>query len=147
LIHDLTATPQILARLLANGADWDARPDPERFTLREVLAHMADWELIWRERITRICTEEEPFLPSIDEGQIAVERNYATKDPGQSLRDFQTRRLELVHQIRNLPAGAWILPAHREYVGDLDLFQLIVMIAGHDGYHLGQICEYTEKER
>ena len=47
LLLDLESAPEALARLLADVTDpaaWDRRPDPDRFTLREMVAHLADWK-------------------------------------------------------------------------------------------------------
>ena len=66
LLAGLAATPDILDALLKDAADdsplWDARPDLERFTIREALAHLADWEPIWQARIIRIRDEDSPEL-------------------------------------------------------------------------------------
>ncbi|HEX8833513.1 MAG TPA: DinB family protein [Abditibacteriaceae bacterium] len=43
----------------------DLRPDPERFTIREIMAHLADWEKIFHERMRRVCAEENPTLPTM----------------------------------------------------------------------------------
>ena len=43
-----------LALLFAPFLVADRKPDPERFTIREVVAHMADWEGVWLERARRV---------------------------------------------------------------------------------------------
>lgn len=138
LIHDLEAAPLVLTQLLASRTDWDHRPDPDRFSLREMLAHLADWEEIWLMRVKRITSERNPFLPSIDEGQMAIDRKYATVDPQQSLERYRTGRLALVQAIKDLHEDDWDRPAQREFVGDIDFLQQIAMIVGHDGYHMKQ---------
>lgn len=143
LLHALEATPHAIKRLLEDVPDWDARPEPDRFTLREMAAHLADWEPIWMERITRIATEENPFLPSVDEGQLCAERDYSALHPMDSLARYQAGRDHLVEAIRKLPESAWNRPAHREFVGDVDFLQQVAMITGHDGYHLKQTLEFT----
>src|SRR5437879_4197786 len=51
VLAGLTGSPDVLEALLKdvgpNDPAWDKRPDPERFTIREVLAHLADWEGIF----------------------------------------------------------------------------------------------------
>lgn len=156
LLHDLEAAPHLLARVVApsrgmpgsidvfrSDFDWDARPDPERFTLREMVAHLADWEEIWLQRVRRIEAEDNPFLHSVDEGAVAAEREYGIQPYGENLIRFAEGRERLVAALRSLPAGAWSRPAHREFVGDINLLQLVAMIAGHDGYHLRQALDYT----
>ena len=60
LLSALAGTPVVADRLLldvhADDPRWDFRPEPDRFTLREVVAHLADWEPIHLERLTRNVT-------------------------------------------------------------------------------------------
>lgn len=96
-LEGLTATPAILTHLIdpVTAEIWDRRVDPERFTLREVLAHLADWEPIWMERLERMHAEKEPLLPDLDEGERAKQKDYAHADVGNSLKRF--RQGELPH--------------------------------------------------
>ncbi|MBI5708215.1 MAG: DinB family protein [Armatimonadetes bacterium] len=145
LLHALEGAPAAIVRVLDAETDWDARPDTDRFTLREMAAHLADWEPIWMERITRIAAEENPFLASVDEGQLCAERNYSGLDPMDSLARYRSERSELIEVIRKMPDAVWHRPAHREFVGDVDFLQQVAMIAGHDGYHLKQALEFTSR--
>lgn len=143
LFHDLEAAPLLMARVLDGAQDWDRRRDPDRFSLREMIAHVADWEDIWQERIRRIATEDNPFLPSVDEGELVTKHDYAGQDPQANIARYQTGRRALVASIRALPDSAWTRPAYREFVGDVDFLQQVAMIVGHDGYHLKQAIEFT----
>lgn len=81
VLNGLEAAPLVQARLLKDCTEWDARPELDRFTLREMIAHLADWEVIWMDRVVRFTTEVHPYLESIDEGQIAIDNDYANLDP------------------------------------------------------------------
>lgn len=145
LIGGIEATPAILSALL-KGRDrtdpiWDDRPDPNRFTLREVLAHLADWDPIFLERVNRTLSEDHPFLASVDEGAICAERNYDLQDPLANLDRMRQSRPQLVAALRDIPEDAWERTAIREFVGDLDLLQLTSMILSHDSYHIKQVAE------
>src|SRR5689334_15273409 len=98
LLHGLGATPVVVDRLLreATPDDYDRRPDPERFTLREVLAHLADWEPIWLERLRKLRTESQPALPSYDEGQLAIDHDYAHADVNEQQARFRDGRAALL---------------------------------------------------
>lgn len=143
LLHSLEAVPIAVCRTLSGQVDWDARPDPDRFTLREMAAHLADWEPIWLERVTRIRVEDNPFLSSVDEGVLCAQRDYASLDPNESLSRYRQGRDALVGAVRAMPEEVWTRKAHREFVGDVDFLQQIAMIVGHDGYHLKQAMEFT----
>jgi hypothetical protein len=109
LLHGLAATPVVIDRLLRDAApgDYDRRPDPERFTLREVLAHLADWEPIWLERLEKIRSEARPALPSYDEGQLAIDRDYAHADPARQRACFREGRTRLLQFLEELASDDW----------------------------------------
>lgn len=144
LLHGLDAAPLTLAALLhaATDAKLDARPDPDRFTLREAVAHLADWEGVWKERMEAIVREDEPFLPSFDEGLWAVDHDYAHSDAQEQLQKFTEGRARLTAFLRPLPGEAWTRRGVRDEVGAVSLFEMVAMILGHDGYHARQIIEY-----
>jgi hypothetical protein len=147
LIKALDANPLVMNRLLQGiGSDsqvWDKRPDPDRFTLREVLAHVADWEPVWLERLQRIATEDRPFLPSVDESAIAAEGNYGSAQPAECLGRIREGRARLTTYLKSLSDEAWDREGDREFVGTLSLYQQAVFALSHDGYHLRQIVEWT----
>lgn len=130
--------------LPADSPAWDARPDPDRFTLREVLAHLADWEPVCRGRIARTQTEDNPFLPNWDEDQAAIIGDYAHTSPHESLLWFTERRGETVALLNSLSDSDWERSAEREGVGLLSIFTQVALIVAHDGYHARQVVEYQK---
>lgn len=142
----IEGTPAVLESLLKDAAHndpvWDFRPDLQRFTLREVVAHLADWEPIFLERIVRIRDEDKPFLPDIDEGEMAITNDYAHSDAHVSLRRFREGRAQLSAALRALPAAAWERVGHRDKIGDLTLEDMAVFVMAHDGYHTRQVAEW-----
>jgi hypothetical protein len=142
LCSGLEAGPKIYAKLLTGitEAESDARPDPERFTIREVLAHLADWEPIWHARISRIVQEDRPSLEDIDEGELALQNNYAECDLNDALARFTEGRAALTALLRALPPEAWLREGVRHW-GALSVDGFAGMILGHDGYHAAQVIE------
>lgn len=149
IISSLEMAPRVMSLLLEGHAEndpiWDFRPNPNRFSLREMIAHVADWNDIYRERIEMTRDQQNPALPNRDEGKIAEERDYAHSNPVENVRRFIRTRATLVGIIRDLSESDWRRPAFRENVGPLDMGEQIASIAGHDGYHINQVLDY-EKE-
>jgi hypothetical protein len=145
VINGLEGTPAVLEGLLkgvsADDPVWDRRVSPERFSLREVLAHLADWEPIWIERIRRMKVEDGPLLPNVDEGQLAIDRNYAASDPFASMARFREHRVLVFKRLSELSELDWSRTGEREFVGHVTLENLATMMLGHDAYHLKQIAE------
>ena len=153
LLTALSGTPDVLDGLLGpvtpKSPLWDVRPDPDRFTLREVLAHLSDYELIWQERIRRTCEEDRPDLLPADRDRLAVENDYAHSDSTLTRRLFRQRRTVLVDYLRGLPAeewqkiGVWAGPTS----GPLTLEEQAVFVVIHDGYHTQQAAQWTRETR
>ena len=148
LFTALEASPLVLSHLLSKIAVtdplWDTRPAPDRFTLRGMLAHLADWEPIFRERMTRTTNENVPLLPNVDEGALALANNYAQTNPLENLARYREGRTTLVAFLRTLPNDAFARTANRELIGVLTLEEQIALIAGHDGYHAKQAIEWLQ---
>jgi uncharacterized damage-inducible protein DinB len=150
VITGLAGTPDVLHALLrdltSDDPRWDAKPYPDRFTLREIMAHIADWDEIWLERVKRITMESSPILPDIDEGQIAIDHDYTHQDPYANLQRFDQARTTLVGAMRDLPDSAWDRTGIRPpLIGEISLESLAAMVLGHDGYHTQQVSEWVHK--
>jgi uncharacterized damage-inducible protein DinB len=144
--HGYAGMPTLLENALKNitDAELDARPDPERFTLREVICHLADWEPIWLERMTRIVGEDTPTLPGYDEEQMVIDNNYASQSAQSALKRFKTGREATVVFLLAREDADWGRVGVREEVGEMTLLMLAAMITGHDLYHLKQIQDYRK---
>jgi uncharacterized damage-inducible protein DinB len=144
LRHGLAATPIVLERLCVGVTeqDLDRRPDPERFTLREALAHLADWEGVWLDRMTRMRREDHPFLESFDEGQWAIDHDYAHSNAAEQLIRFRAGREKISALLNELTDDEWERTGNREEIGSVTILDFAVLVLGHDGYHLRQFVEY-----
>jgi uncharacterized damage-inducible protein DinB len=146
LLHGLEAAPAVLEHLLKDCPEsaFDVRPDPERFTLREMVAHLADWEGVWLGRAHAFVEEDKPSLPGYDEGQWAIDHDYANASMQEQLAKFRDGRKEMVSYLRALSAEAWDREAVHGEWGEAKLADMVALVAGHDGYHLGQTAHWIE---
>ena len=149
LLTSLDASPDVQAALLKGVPKgsrlWDAAPGPDRFTLRESLAHLADWEPIWLFRMRTTVEQDRPFLPGIDEGELAVQNNYAASDPAEALRKYRAGRTELVAFLRGLDSSVWPRKLERGGVGEMTFEELVLIALVHDGYHLHHTLETMQQ--
>lgn len=132
----------LLAHLPSDNAAWNLQPEPDRFTLREIIAHLADWEDVFRTRFERTLAEMNPLLSRPDLTERAEEKRYADADPRECLSRFQEGRMDSVRWLRSLPEEAWNRTAHLDRIGDLNLEGLIALMLGHDAYHVRQVSEW-----
>ena len=149
VLSGLSSTPDVLETILggldSSNSAWDFRPDPERFTLREMVAHLADWEGIFLGRLERIRDEDNPNLPDLDDGQIAIENDYAHQDPVDNLKRFRAGREKLMAFYNACTEDQWSRPGFREKLGAIDTGGQAVLMLGHDGYHNKQAIEWLRQ--
>src|SRR5690349_15172521 len=94
--------PEVCARLLAQipAARRDEALEPDRFTPREVIAHLADWEPIMLGRMQTALNSPGATIEAYDEGQMAIDNGYARLDPEEQSRLFISRRAETAAWLR-----------------------------------------------
>ena len=138
----LAATPGVVHGLIIEMTATDRRwkPAADRFSVAEVLAHLAHSETAcYRLRVDRFLAEDRPeFEP--DDAQMYLDL-YRDADPDQALEAFERRRRANVEFLRGLPVGAGERRArHREH-GEITLAQMLHEWALHDLGHIRQIAE------
>jgi hypothetical protein len=144
----LQATPGIILGLMAGLNEEDARwkPAPDRFSIAEVLAHLAHSESqCYRMRLDRFLAEDLPeFEP--DDAQMYLHL-YRDADPTDAFDRFREQRENNVEFLRGLPAGAGDrLALHREY-GEITMSQMLNEWALHDLGHIRQIAELARARK
>jgi hypothetical protein len=145
LLIDLESAPDVLAKLLAGVTDpaiWDRRPDPERFTLREVTAHLADWDQVFLGRLIQTRDSDNAILQGLDEGQVARDNDYAHADPAECLTRYRVGRTETVRFLRGLSPEQWTRVGSHTELGPITIEAQAALIAFHDGYHRQQVMEW-----
>lgn len=142
LLIDLKSGPGVLARLLGGFTDWDARPDAARFSPREMVAHLADWESVFLKRLTDTRDTESAVLQGLDEGQIAIDHDYARADPAECLHRYAAGRDAVVSLLNGLAPAQWQRIGNHTELGLVTLEVQAVLIAAHDGYHRQQVLDW-----
>ena len=145
LLIDLESAPDVLARLLdgVSGAAWDKRPDPDRFTLREVAAHLADWDQVFLGRLVQTRDADNALLQGLDEGQVALDNDYTHADPMESLARYRAGRAKTVAFLRAMTPEQWARSADHTELGPITAEAQAALIAFHDGYHRQQAVRYA----
>jgi hypothetical protein len=144
----LEAAPGILRGLMCEVGDEDARwkPAPGRFSIAEVLAHLAHSEgHCYRMRVDRFMSEERPELEP-DDAQMHLDR-YRDADPEDEFDHFEEQRENNVEYLRGLPAEAATRVALHKEAGEVTLAQMLHEWALHDLGHIRQIAELVRARK
>ncbi|BCM90997.1 hypothetical protein IAD21_02860 [Abditibacteriota bacterium] len=146
LLTALDATPNLCTALLHGLMEEEAdfSPDPARFSIREVMAHLADWDQIFLARIKLTIKEETPPLKEFDEGQRALDFDYAHSDVWKELRLFHEHRPHVTEFLRALSTDEWERICFHPRIGHMSVEALATLVALHDTYHLSQIAQWRQ---
>lgn len=140
-IRTQTETAKRLTGLLKRGtpAKLKKRPAPDKWSVVEILAHLADVEMVTGWRLRSILGSPGTPIQAFDQDAWAAAGQYAKRDPRKSLEQFRVLREA------NLVLLKWLSPEQRKLFGlhaergEESIERLTQMIAGHDINHLEQI--------
>jgi uncharacterized damage-inducible protein DinB len=134
-------TPQQLQKLIArlDKQRLTRRPAPGKWSIAEVLAHLADAELVLGWRLRQIITQDGVAIQAYDQDLWANTFQYSKSDPKTSLATFRTLRETNVAILKKLPKEKWDNYGMHSERGKETVSHLLRMIAGHDLNHLKQI--------
>lgn len=140
--------PVTMARIV-NRIDphrFDERTDPDRFTLREAIAHMADWEPILRGRIRTGVETPGATIEAYDEGELADKNAYQTKNVSESLETYRRERAETVRYVQGLSDEDLQKHFIHPERGPLTISDMVYMMNGHDLYHIEHLTQYLAEK-
>jgi uncharacterized damage-inducible protein DinB len=141
-LHSMLQTPAELASLVQNLPDAVAKksPEPGKWSISEIVAHLADTELVSAFRFRAIAGGEDgvPII-GYDQNVWAEAGNYRAAKIGDSLKTFFTLREANLRYLQALPESAWNKYGLHSERGRETLRELVVLVAGHDLNHIGQI--------
>jgi hypothetical protein len=137
----LAATPEELRRLTRDAprAILLLPEAPGRWSVGEVLAHLADSELVWAFRLRMVLGQERPALAGYDQDAWAGRFAYSRIDPPASLDRFELVRgwnLALLDATSDEDLDRVGVHAER---GEESVRHMIRLYAGHDLVHLAQV--------
>lgn len=114
-------------------------PDPSRWSVVQILAHLADAEVVAGWRLRSILALDGVPIQAFDQDRWADAFKYADTDPGESLDLFDvSRRANLALLRRVDPARHAHHGLHAER-GPETITHLVRLYAGHDLNHLRQV--------
>lgn len=137
----LAETPAALRRAVAGlTPQQEGTPEkPGKWSVRQVVQHLADSELVGGFRFRMVLAHEGPELPAYDQDLWAERLRYAEADLSAALEDFALlRALNLRVLRRATPDDLRRVMRHAER-GDEPLSRMIALYAGHDLKHRAQI--------
>ncbi len=142
----LEKAPKKIAKLVkgVGKKKMGKRPSPEKWSVTEVLAHLADTEMVQGFRIRMILGANGTPIQGFDQDEWARYSDYATHDPDLSLEAYRIMRERTVRLLKSLPPEAWERYGMHSERGKETVKRVAEMMAGHDLNHLRAIKAMLE---
>jgi hypothetical protein len=112
-------------------------PAPGKWSVREILCHLADCEIVFAYRLRQTLAEPEHVIQPFDQDLWA--RTYAAYDCDQALTIFSAARDWNLALLRSLPPEAFATRVTHPERGKMTFQTIVETMAGHDLNHIVQI--------
>jgi hypothetical protein len=143
LINDYARGPQSLREAIAGMTpeQIDAAPIPGKWSTRQIICHIADFEPVYADRMKRVIAEENPPLRGGDPDLFAAKLRYDDRDIEEELQLIEAVRKHTARILRALPDEAFQRTGEHSADGKLSLETLLRRITGHIPHHAKFIAE------
>ena len=135
------AAPQTLASLIEDLSEEELsrRPAPGKWSIQEIVAHLADDELVGGYRIRLILSASGTEIQAFDQDVWSRTGRYDQADIHSSLELFRVLRQANLTLLRSLRAEEWEMFGVHAERGPESIRDIAMYYAGHDINHFKQI--------
>lgn len=141
-VQSMQETPAALSEMLQGVAEavWSKPSAPGKWSIGEIVAHLADAELVAGFRYRAIAGADNGVpIVGFDQNRWAEAGNYRAVALEAGLKSFLALREMNLRFLKSLPASAWEKYGMHSERGRESLRDLAVLVAGHDLNHMAQI--------
>src|SRR5215467_3488701 len=141
LLERFRRGPELLAVVLTGvfGEEEDFATAPGKWSIRQIVAHLADAEMVGAHRMRQVIAEKNPTLVAFDQDAWAQNLDYARRKPKQSLETFRRVRAENYELLKELPESAFERTGNHTENGPMTLRRLLEGFANHAESHARQL--------
>lgn len=134
-------TLRILEEIIERASDeqLSRRFSPEKWSVAEILAHLAEDEIATAWRYRQKVEHSGIELAGFDQDLWAKLGNYGCRDPRESMELFRLLREANLHFLRNLNEEQWECFGIHAERGRITVRDLAIHMTGHDANHIQQI--------
>lgn len=113
-----------------------ARPGPGVWSIAELVAHLADTDLVHGERMKRVIAEEQPLLQGFDESAWIRRLDSQSMPVDEAVQLLIANRRWITRVLRNCSEADFGRAGHHNEAGRRTLAELVVGAVGHIDHHL-----------
>jgi hypothetical protein len=147
LLERFRRGPELVA-VAATGAsnvELNFKPSPGAWSLRQIVCHLSDSEMVGAYRFRSVIAEDNPSLPAYDQNAWADRLDYNSRKISSALENFRRVRLENYELLRGLPDDAFSRRGVHSQRGPVTLLDLLRIYAEHAEGHARQMLAVREK--
>jgi uncharacterized damage-inducible protein DinB len=139
LIERYAAGATVPAELIRglSAADLDAVPVPGTWTIRQIVVHLLDSDLVGSDRMKRVIATDEPTLLAYDQDRFVARLGYSATDAALAAELFALNRRYTAEVLRRLPDDAFRRSGNHTENGPMTLEQLLAGYVRHVEHHAG----------
>ena len=123
----------------AAGSEMDFIPESGKWSIRQIVAHLTDSEMVGTMRMRQVIAENEPKLEAFDQDAWVKNLDYSKRKPSQSLETFRRIRSENYELLKELPEEAFSRVGNHSERGRITLLQMLRGYAEHAENHATQL--------
>jgi hypothetical protein len=135
------ATAKKVGRLLKGvpAAKLRKRPAPDKWSVAEIIAHIADTEIVCAWRMRLILGAPGSPVHAFDQDAWVTALHYEKRDAHKALEQFRVLRETNLALLKSLRPEQWKHSGMHAERGEESIEQIVRMYAGHDLNHFGQM--------
>jgi hypothetical protein len=115
------------------------RPAPEKWSVGEILAHLADAEIVTGWRMRQILGAPGTPIQAFDQDSWVAAGHYEKRDPRKSAEQFRVLREANLSLLKSLAPEQWKHHGMHAERGLETIEHIVRMMAGHDVNHTKQV--------
>lgn len=141
-IAEAEKSPKQIAAAVSGLTDKTLRykPAPDKWCILEMLAHLADMEILYAYRMRQMLADKDPVIAPIDQDAWARNLGYLECSPPELVALYGLNRHATLRLLRRLKAGDLEKSArHPELNRPVTLAEYVGMMSRHGANHLAQI--------
>lgn len=129
-------------RALVDDLDDELLSRPvSKHTLKELVGHLTDMDVVFRERAWLILETDSPRLPGAHPPTLAKAVLYRTQPIGDLVDAFQASRQQTLSLLRGLTPAAWHRTGHHLVLGVIPLTHQGNWVVDHERGHLVEMAQ------
>jgi hypothetical protein len=131
----------------AAGPELDFTPAPGKWSVRQIVCHLADAECVSSMRFRQLIAEDNPKIQAWDQDAWAQKLDYSRRKISTALETFRRVRSDNYDLLKAVPAEAFSRRGVHSEMGEVSLLKMLEIYAAHAENHARQIRDVRDAYR